>query len=122
MRTRTGSYPEEVDGWAPIDRFQAGGFDADPTLRSNIPFVTPDEPVVSGGFMGTAINVGEVYVHLVRDLRDGTYTTPGFDHALHNSRLMDAVRRSAERGERQKIASLQETDLRSSSVARMAKS
>src|SRR6185295_479243 len=122
MRTRTGSYPEEVDGWAPIDRFQAGGFDADPTLRSNIPFVTPDEPVVSGGFMGTAINVREVYVHLVRDLREGTYTTPGFAHALHHSRLMDAVRRSAERGERQKIASVQETDLRSSSVARMAKS
>jgi len=61
--------------------------------------------------MGTAINVGEVYAHLVRDRREGTYTTPGFDHALHNTCLIDAIRRAAERGERQKITSLQETDL-----------
>jgi len=66
-----------------------------PTLRSNIPFVTPDEPAVSGGFMGTAINVGEVYAHLVRDLREGTYTTPGFDHALRNARLIETIRRAA---------------------------
>jgi hypothetical protein len=26
----------------------------------------------------------------------------GFDHALHNARLIDAIRRAAERGERQK--------------------
>ena len=83
-----------------------------PTLRSNIPFLIPDEPVVSGGFMGSAINVGEVYAHLVRDLREGTYTTPGFNHALHNARLIEAIRRAAERGERQKITSVQETDLR----------
>src|SRR5882757_3509962 len=88
--------------------FQAG----DSTLRSNIPFVAPDEPAVSGGYMGAAINVGEVYVHLIRDLREGTYTTPGFDHALHNARLIDAIRRASERGERQKITSVKETDLR----------
>jgi predicted dehydrogenase len=85
--------------------FQAG----DLTLKSNIPFVTPDEPAVSGGFMGAAINVGEVYAHLVRDLHEGTYTTPGFDHALHNSRLTDTVRRAAERSERQKIKSFRGT-------------
>ena len=89
----------------------------DPTLRSNIPFVTPDEPAVSGGFMGTAINVGEVYADLVRDLREDSYTTPGFDHALHNARLIDAVRRTAERGERQEITSVQETDLREELLA-----
>jgi predicted dehydrogenase len=93
--------------------FQAG----DLTLKSNIPFVTPDEPAVSGGFMGAAINVGEVYAHLVRDVREGTYTTPGFDHALHNARLIEAIRRAAERGERQKITSLQETDLREEFLA-----
>jgi predicted dehydrogenase len=81
--------------------FQAG----DLTLRSNIPFVAPDEPAVSGGYMGAAINVGEVYAHLVRDLREGTYITPGFDHALHNARLIEAIRRVAKRGERQKITS-----------------
>ena len=88
--------------------FQAG----DSTLRSNIPFVAPDKPAVSGGYMGAAINVGEVYAHLVRDLREGTHTTPGFDHALHNARLIDAIRRASERGERQKITSVKETDLR----------
>ena len=62
--------------------------------------------------MGAAINVGEVYAHLIRDLREGTYTTPGFDHALHNARLIEVITRAAERGERQKITSLQETDLR----------
>ena len=53
--------------------------------------------------MGAAINVGEVYAHLVRDLHAGTYNTPGFDHALHNARLNETVRRAAERGERQKL-------------------
>ena len=53
--------------------------------------------------MGAAINVGEVYVQLVRDLREGTSTTPGFEHALHNARLVEAVRRAGERGERQQV-------------------
>jgi predicted dehydrogenase len=78
--------------------FQAG----DLNLTSNIPFAKPEEAAVSDGFMGGAINVGEVYAYLVRDLHAGTYNTPGFDHALHNARLIDAVRRAAERGERQK--------------------
>lgn len=55
--------------------------------------------------METALNVGEVYARLVRDLREGTYGTPGFLHALHSARLIAAVRRAAERGERQNITS-----------------
>jgi predicted dehydrogenase len=72
-------------------------------LTSNFPFAAPDERTVSGGFMGAAINVGEVYAHLLRDLQAGTYTAPGFEHALHNARLVEAVRRAGERGERQKL-------------------
>jgi len=72
-------------------------------LTSNVPFATPDERTVSGGFIGAAINVGEVYAHLVRDLHAGTYSTPGFEHALHNARLIEAVRRAGEQGERQYI-------------------
>jgi predicted dehydrogenase len=53
--------------------------------------------------MGAAINVGEVYAHLVRDLHAGTYSTPGFEHALHNARLIEAVRHAAEQGERQSV-------------------
>jgi len=72
-------------------------------LTSNVPFAAPDERSVFGGFMGAAINVGEVYAHLVRDLHAGTYSTTGFEHALHNARLIEAVRRAGERGERQQV-------------------
>jgi predicted dehydrogenase len=93
--------------------FQAG----DLKLTSTIPFATPDEAAVSGGFMGSAINVGEVYAHLVRDLHACTYNTPGFDHALHNARLIAAVKRAAEQRERQKVISLQGTDLEKGLIA-----
>jgi hypothetical protein len=66
--------------------------------------VPPEEAAVSGGLMGAAINVGEIYAHLVCDVHAGTYSTPGFEHALHNARLIEAVRRAAERGERQQVA------------------
>ena len=72
-------------------------------LTSNVAFATPDEATVAGGFMGAAINVGEVYAQLARDLHAGTYSTPGFEHALQNARLIEAIRRAAERGERQRI-------------------
>jgi len=49
------------------------------------------------------MNVGEVYVHLLRNLHAGTYRTAGLEHALHNARLIEAVRRAAERGERQRV-------------------
>ena len=80
--------------------FQAG----DLKLMSNVAFVPPKQAAVSGGFMDAAINVGEVYAHLARDVQTRTYSTHGFDHALHNSRLIEAVRHAAERGERQKVA------------------
>jgi len=92
------------DGWLSLTGGHPYGFQAgDLTLTSNIPFAAPDQAGVSGGFMGAAINVGEVYAHLLRDLHAGTYNTPGFEHALHNARLIEAVRRAAERGERQKV-------------------
>jgi hypothetical protein len=53
--------------------------------------------------MGAAINVGEVYAYLVRDLHAGAYNAPDFEHALHNARLIEAVKRADELGERQKV-------------------
>jgi predicted dehydrogenase len=53
--------------------------------------------------MDAAINVGEVYAHLARDVHAGTYNTPSFEHALHNARLIEAIRRACARGERQKV-------------------
>jgi predicted dehydrogenase len=75
----------------------------DLTLRSSAAFAEPDAPAVSDNIMETAINVGEVYTQLARDLNQGTYRTPGFRDALHNSCLVEAVRRSAEGGVRQKV-------------------
>ena len=92
------------EGWLSLTSNHPYGFQAgDLKLTSNIPVATPDEAAVSGGFMGAASNVGEIYAHLVRDMRAGTYSTPGFEHALHNARLIEAVRRAADHGERQKI-------------------
>jgi predicted dehydrogenase len=92
------------EGWLSLAGGHPYGFQAgDLKVTSNIPFATPEEAAVYGGFMGAAINVGEVYDHLVRDLHAGTYSTPGFEHALHNTRLIEAVRHAGERGVRQKL-------------------
>jgi predicted dehydrogenase len=94
-------------GWINLTSDHPYGFQAgDLKLTSNLAFDAPEEPAVSGGLMGAAINVGEVYAHLVSDVHAGTYSTPGFEHALHNARLIEVVRRAAERGERQKLTSL----------------
>jgi predicted dehydrogenase len=94
------------EGWLSLTSDHPYGLQAgDIKLTSNVAFATPDEAAVSGGFMGAAINVGEVYVHLLRDLHAGTYSTPGFEHALHNARLVEAVRYASERGDRQSVTS-----------------
>jgi predicted dehydrogenase len=92
------------EGWLSLTGGHPYGFQAgDLELASNIPFVPPDEAALSGDLMDAAINVAEVYAHLVRDMHSDTYTTPGFEHALHNARLIAAVRLAAERGERQRV-------------------
>jgi predicted dehydrogenase len=94
------------DGWLSLTSKHPYGFQAgNLKLTSNVLFVEPDAAAVSGGTMETAINVGEVYTQLARDWHEGTYRTPGFQHALHNARLIEAVRRAAERGERQNTTS-----------------
>ena len=94
------------DGWLSLTSDHPYGFQAgDLELTSNVAFDALEEAAVSGGLMGAAINVGEVYSHLVRDVHTGAYSSCGFEHALHNARLIEAVRRAAERGERQKIQS-----------------
>jgi predicted dehydrogenase len=108
-----GAHPENVrssfevrgsEGWLSLTSNHPYGFQAgDLMLTSNIAFAPPEVPATPGGFMGAAINVGELYARLVRDTHAGSYTTPGFEHALHNARLIEAVRRAAERGERQHL-------------------
>ena len=92
------------EGWLGLSSHHPYGFQAgDLRLAANVAFDKPEQAAVEGGMMGAAINVGEVYAHLARDLVKGSYTTPGFDHALHNARLIEAVARAAERGMRQKL-------------------
>ena len=91
------------DGWLSLPSNNPFGFQAgDPKLTSSAAFDEPDVAAVSGA-VETAINVGEVYALLVRDLHEGTYKTPGFKHALHNALLIEAVKHSAERGVRQTV-------------------
>jgi predicted dehydrogenase len=92
------------EGWLTLTSTHPYGVQAgDLTLTSNIAFAPPEKAVACGGIGGAAINVGELYAHLVRDMHAGTHTTPGFEHAFHNARLIEAVRRAAERGERQHL-------------------
>jgi predicted dehydrogenase len=92
------------DGWLSLTGGHPYGFQAgDLKLTSSAAFAPPEEPAAAGGLMGAAINVGEIYAHLARDIHVGTYSAPGFEHGLHNTRLIEAVRRAAERGQRQKV-------------------
>jgi predicted dehydrogenase len=100
------------DGWLRLTGNHLAGVQVgDLSLASSVEFAAPDAPVATGVgptaaefWTGAAINVGEVYASLGRDLIAGTYDTPGFAHALHNSRLVAAVERAALTGQRQIIA------------------
>src|SRR5882724_6330330 len=71
-------------GWLSLSGGHPYGFQAgDLKLTSSAPFEEPAEATVSGGFMGAAIDIGE--------------------NALHNARLIEAVSRAAQRGERQRV-------------------
>lgn len=84
----------------------------DLVLSASVPFAPPDPPVASGAvgptaaafWEGAPINVGEVYASLARDIATGRFDTPGFDHALHNRRLVAAVQQAAQTGVRQRLA------------------
>jgi predicted dehydrogenase len=100
------------EGWLMLTGNHLAGVQVgDLTLTSSVEFDAPDAPIATGVgpiaadfWAGAAINVGEVYASLARDLAAGTYETPGFAHALHNSRLVASVERAAQTGERQIVA------------------
>ena len=100
-----GVKPEEVrssfevrgsDGWLRLASTHPYGLHAgEIILSSSTSFAPCDTPAVARGGVETALNVAEVYASLARDLREGTYNTPGFEHALHSAQLMETVRWSA---------------------------
>lgn len=96
-------------GWLVLEgKHPAGVQVGDIALAASVDFATPETPAASGTgptaaefWNGASINVGEVYASLARDIVHGTYETPGFEHALHNSRLIERVERAADSGQRQ---------------------
>jgi len=83
----------------------------DLSLSASVAFSPPDRPIATGVsptadsfWTGAAINVGEVYASLARDIATGTFNTPGFTHAVHNLQLIEAVKRAAQTGFRQRLS------------------
>ncbi|KUM52591.1 Gfo/Idh/MocA family protein [Rheinheimera sp. EpRS3] len=100
------------DGWLKLTGNHLAGVQVgDLVLSASTEFVQPEPPVASGSvgptaadfWTGAPINVSEVYASLARDIATGTFNTPGFAHAVHNSRLIAAVERAAQTGERQRL-------------------
>ncbi len=82
----------------------------DLTLHATVDVEAPDAPMATGVgptaaafWAGAAINVGELYDSLARDLQRGTFHTTGFAQAVHSARLVAAVERAAVSGVRQRI-------------------
>jgi predicted dehydrogenase len=44
-----------------------------------------------------------MWADFARAIRNNTPVTPDFDHAVHRHRLLDAVVRASETGQRQKV-------------------
>lgn len=93
-----------TEGWLRLSGGHPYGFQAgDLTLTSSAGFAAADVPAVSGGLEGAAINVGELYAVLARDIATGTHASPDFNHALHSSRLASAIARASAEGRRQTV-------------------
>jgi predicted dehydrogenase len=48
-------------------------------------------------------DVGEMWVRFAEAIRTGTPVEPGFDHAVRRHRMLDAIRRASETGQRQRV-------------------
>ncbi|WP_433696832.1 Gfo/Idh/MocA family protein [Nocardiopsis sp. CA-288880] len=100
-----------TDGWLALTGDHPAGVQVgDLALTSSAEFTAPDAPVATGTgpaaaevWTGASVNVGEVYAALARDIGNGTYDTPGFAHAVHNSRLIARVEQAARTGLRQHL-------------------
>jgi len=54
--------------------------------------------------VGPSYDVGQMWVKFAEAIRSGTRIEPDFDHAVRRHRMLDAIRRAAETGQRQKVA------------------
>jgi len=100
-----------TSGWLMLTGNHPAGVQVgDLELTASVDFTAPDAPVATGTgpaaaeiWTGASINVGEVYASLARDIANGSHETPGFEHALHNSRLVARVDEAARSGRRQQL-------------------
>ncbi|RJG03190.1 Gfo/Idh/MocA family protein [Noviherbaspirillum sedimenti] len=65
--------------------------------------VPPKHRWAPDNLQGPAINVGQLYARFAADLRDGTHLTPDFDSAVQGHRILEAIERSADLGNRVKL-------------------
>jgi predicted dehydrogenase len=61
-------------------------------------------PQFVGRSTETAYNIAYAYAQLRDDITEGTNVIPDFDHAVRRHRMIDAVERAAETGQRQTVA------------------
>ena len=54
--------------------------------------------------VGRAYDVGQMWVNFSRAIRSGQGVEPDFDHAVRRHRMLDAIVRASETGQRQKVA------------------
>jgi len=53
--------------------------------------------------VGRAYDVGQMWVNFSKAIRAGKSVEPDFDHAVRRHRMLDAIRRASETGQRQKV-------------------
>ena len=53
--------------------------------------------------LGPSYDVGQMWVRFAEAIRTGKPVEPDFDHAVRRHRMLDAIRRASESGERQKV-------------------
>jgi predicted dehydrogenase len=53
--------------------------------------------------LGAAYDVGQMWVKFAEAIRNGTAVESDFDHAVRRHRMLDAIRRASETGQRQKV-------------------
>ena len=52
---------------------------------------------------GAAYDVGQMWVKFAEAIRSGTNVEPDFDHAVRRHRMLDAIVRASQTGQRQKV-------------------
>lgn len=73
---------------------------SDLVLEGTVPF-DPPEPHATTGLEGSPINVAELYRAFGRDIRTGSREVRDFEHAAKLTRLVRAVHRAEETGQRE---------------------